>query len=59
VSPAALCVLPPAVACDGDETHKVRIRVEGDPVEQVSDMDAVPALGAVKAACAIQISTRH
>src|SRR5258708_14039425 len=44
----------PAVARDGDETYIARIGVEGDPVEQVSDMDAVPALGAVKASRTIQ-----
>ena len=44
----------PAVARDGDETHIARICVEGDPVKQVSDMDAVPALGAVKASRTIQ-----
>jgi hypothetical protein len=44
----------PVVARDGDETYKVRIGVEGGMVEQVSDMDALPAPGAVETAGTIQ-----
>jgi hypothetical protein len=52
-------VLPPAAARDGDETHNVRTGVEGDMVEQVSNMDAVPALVAVETARAIHVSVAH
>ncbi len=47
-------MLPPAVARHGDETNNVRIGVEGGMVEQMFDMDAVPALGAVKATRAMR-----
>src|SRR5437588_9509259 len=38
----------PSVACHRDETHVARILVKGNLVEQASNTDTSPALGAIK-----------